>query len=224
VHRIREWANCTPEEAEISLEDWETRLRRPILIGDWAVLYNIYVERLIIEQLPTNGQIGRAIELRTSNMRSSLRYTLEALSPTAFENLLAEVFSRVPWARNVKVTQRSRDGGIDFVGSYRVEDADEVPLFGQAKHWRNKLDSPTVQGFIGSLTTHSRGKPSMGIIYCTGGFSSDAEAEIKKSPIKIIQYDVHKLIDLMLRYEVGVSRTQVESLSLDGRFWDEIEE
>lgn len=224
LQRICEWAPCKLEDAEIILEDWERSLRRTILIGDWAILYNIYAERLVIEQLPSDGQIARAVELRTSNIRASLRNTLETLSPIAFENLLAEVFSRVPWAGNVKVTQRSRDGGIDFVGSYRVEDADEIPLYGQAKHWRNKLDAPSVQGFIGSLATHSRGKPIMGVLYCTSGFTADAENAIEKSPTKIICYDIHKLIDLMLRYEVGVTGMKIESLSLDGRFWDEIEE
>jgi restriction endonuclease Mrr len=221
---ICEWQECKLEHAELKLEEWESRLRRTILVGDWAVIYNIFTEQLVIEKLPSDGQIARAIELRANNMDASLRETLEALTPGEFENLLAEVFSRVPWAKNVKVTQRSRDGGIDFVGRYVHEDADEVPLYGQAKHWQSKLDAPSVQGFIGSLSTHAKGKPIMGIIYCTSGFSADAESEVKNSPIMIIEYDAHKLIDLMLRYEVGVTRTRIESFSLDGRFWDEIKE
>jgi restriction endonuclease Mrr len=224
LKRICAWRSCNLKDAEILLEDWESVLRKTILVDDWAVLYNLYSERLVIEQLPTDGQIARSVELRSNNIRNSLHETLLSLPPAAFENLLANVFSRVPWARDVRVTQRSRDGGIDFVGRYLFEEGDEVPLFGQAKHWRDKLDAPHVQGFIGSLTTHSRGKPIVGIIYCTAGFSGDAEAEIRRSPIKILQYDENRLIELMLRHEVGVSKMRIESFSLDGRFWDEIEE
>jgi len=224
LQHICEWRKCDRKQAEVILEEWESGLRKTILVGDWAVIYNIFTENLVVENLPSDGQIARAIELRSSNVRFSLRDTLEALSPHEFEDLLAELLSRVPWAKNVKVTKRSRDGGIDFVGSYVHEDADEIPLYGQAKHWQTKLDSPSVQGFIGSLATHSKGKPIMGLIYCTSGFSADAESEIKNSPIMIIAYDKDKLIDLMLRYEVGVVRARVESVSLDGRFWDEIKE
>jgi restriction endonuclease Mrr len=224
LQHICVWRNCKEEDADVLLENWESALRKTVLIDDWAILYNIYSERLIIEQLPTDGQIARSVELRSNNLRNSLRGTLHTLSPRAFENLLANVFSQVPWAKDVRVTQRSRDGGIDFVGRYLFDEGDEVPLFGQAKHWRDKLDAPHVQGFIGSLTTHSRGKPIVGIIYSTAGYSGDAEAEIRRSPIKILQYDENRLIELMLRHEVGVTKLRIDSFSLDGRFWDEIEE
>jgi len=224
LRRIRSWSKCRSSDAKILFEDLEGTLRKTVLIGDWAVLYNIYSERLILEQLPGDGQIARAIELRSNNIRNSLHLTLIALSPRAFENLLVNVFSRVPWARDVRITKRSRDGGIDFVGTFLLEEGDEVPLYGQAKHWRNRLDAPHVQGFIGSLTTHSKGKPIVGIAYCTGGYTLDAEAEIRRSPVKILQYDEHRLVELMLRHEVGVSRARLESFSLDGRFWDEIKE
>jgi restriction endonuclease Mrr len=224
LRRISIWRRCKEEDAKVLLEDWESALRKTTLIGDWAVLYNIYSERLIVEKLPSDDQIGRSIELRRNNIRNLLRDTLRALPPEAFEDLLANILSHVPWANDVKVTQRSRDGGIDFVGRYLFDEGDEVPLFGQAKHWQSRLDAPHVQEFIGSLTTHSKGKPIVGVIYCTAGFTGDAVAEIRRSPIKILQYDEGKLIELMLRYEVGVIKTRLENLSLDGGFWDEIRE
>jgi len=223
LQNIRSWCN-SQERSEVLLGDLESKLRKTVLIDDWAVLYNIYSERLVVEHLPTDGQVARSAELRSGNIRNSLRDTLRALSPQAFENLLANVFSRVPWARDVKTTKTTRDGGVDFVGKYVYELGDEVPMYGQAKHWRSRLDSPHVRSFIGALTTQSRGRPVVGIIYCTAGYSRDADSEIRRSPIKILQYNENRLVDLMMQYEVGVRRMQIESYSLDGRFWDEIKE
>ena len=89
-----------------------------------------------------------------------------------------QIFSRVAWAENVKVTGRSSDGGIDFEGMFIERQSGlKSSLYGQAKHWKSKVGSETIRTFIGFVAVKetSKFRSSVGVYACTGGFSEEAQ-------------------------------------------------
>lgn len=209
-------------DPSLLFEQWERDLREPKIAGDWAIKYSVYSDSLVIEYLPDWSQIERAIDIRSRRLHEDLAETMSQLSPTGFSYFLANLFSRVDWASDVLITKLSHDGGIDFQGHYVYPDQVKVPLFGQAKHWKGKVGSDPIRTFIGSVVSRAKGKASVGVYVCAGGFTSEAMREIGSSPFRLINYDVSDLVNLMIESRVGVTEFKPQCLRIDGSFWDEI--
>ncbi len=209
-------------DPRVIFEEYEKSLRKPIVVGNWSALYSVYSESIVLEHIPQWSQIERAVDIRKSNMRQEISDTVLSLEPNPFALFLANLFSRVDWATDVRMGKTSHDGGVDFKGYYIYHDKQKVPMFGQAKHWESKVGSEPIRTFIGSVVTKSAGKPCVGIYACTGGFTPEAEAEIRRSPFKLLRFDLRQLIDLMINSNVGVKPVYLEGMRLDGSFWEEI--
>jgi restriction endonuclease Mrr len=213
------WSSCDPR---VVFEDFERELRRPQIFDNWSVLFSPYSDSILLEYIPEWSQIERAVDIRKTNLRQSLAENVRALSPTSFAIFLANLFSRVEWANDVRVGKVSRDGGVDFSGYYVYPSQGRVPLFGQAKHWKAKVGSVPVSHFIGSVSTKSKGKPCVGIFVAESGFTADARRPIRDSPFKLFTFDTKSLIDLMIESNVGVKPARLEGLRFDESFWEEI--
>jgi restriction endonuclease Mrr len=212
------------EEAPLLFEDWEKKLRTPVAVGQWTVRYSAYSDSLVAELTPDWGQIERAIDIRTQDLQRQLRETITFLSPAAFTQFLANLFSRVTWATQVSITKLTHDGGIDFSGFYLYPDKEKARLFGQAKHWKDKhVGSPEIRNFIGSVVASARGKPCVGVFVSTGGFTSEAILDIRENaPFKLLKFDSSDLVKLMTDFKVGVKSAKFEVEMLDDSFWNEI--
>ena len=215
------------DDMNLVFEAWEKPLREQSrLVRDrYYIHYNMYTEVLTIELLPTVNAVERVVEIYSTSLNPMITKRIENLTFEEFEWLMENVFSRVPWAKDVHITKRTRDGGIDFVGKYM--DNEKPPfktLLGQAKHWKSKVGCESLRSFVGSLTLESRKNPVVGVYVCTGGFSLDARKVIKKSPYKILAFDLKGLANLMLRHEIGINKISIRGKTIDERFWDEIKE
>lgn len=211
------------QDPRVVFESFEKELRKPKLVGSWAVSYSVYSDSLVLEYIPDWSQIERAVEIRSTHIRHELGDAVLMLSEVQFPYFLSQLFSQVSWASDVRVERKmSRDGGIDFNGRYIFQDGETAPLFGQAKHWRERVGSEPIQGFIGSILGKAKGRACVGLFVATGGFTRDALAEIRTSPIKLLKYDLDGLIDLMIASKVAIKDVQLESSRLDGSFWDEV--
>ena len=144
---------------------------------------NAFTSELTIEFIPYWTFLERAAELRNRNIAFETIARIRALSPHEFEKLLADVFSRIPWARNVSVGKISRDGGIDFQGKYVDSQSGlAMLLLGQAKHWKAKVGSEPIRTFIGSMAVKARLHKLVGVYVATNGFTEDALEAIENSP------------------------------------------
>lgn len=215
------------DDADLVFEAWEKSLREQsrLVRGRYYIHYNIYTEVLTIELLPTVNAMKRVAEIYSTSLKPMTIKRIEDLTFEEFEWLMENVFSRVPWAKDVHITKRTRDGGIDFVGEYMGSKKTSVKtLLGQAKHWKSKVGCDPLRSFVGSLTLESKKKPVVGVYVCTGGFSLDARNVIKESPYKIFTFDLRGLANLMLRHEIGIHKISIRGKTIDERFWDEIKE
>jgi restriction system protein len=108
------------------------------------------------------------------------RPNLMELSPQEFESLVCNLFAKM--GLESKLTQASRDGGIDVVAF------DNRPIFGgkvviQAKRYKNTVGVSAVRDLYGTLMNEGANK---GILVTTSGFGSDAFNFANDKPIELI--------------------------------------
>lgn len=138
---------------------------------------------------------------------------LKGLTATAFEQF-AKKLMEVYGFHDMKVTQVSKDGGIDGHGKLKVGLAEMSVAF-QCKRWtKNTIYRPEVDKFRGAI----QGEYEQGIFFTTSSFATGAkEVSIKKGAVPVILIDGEGIVALMVQKEFGVQKENlpVYSYALD---------
>lgn len=100
---------------------------------------------------------------------------------------------------------RTNDGGVD--GVIEQDPLGLENIYVQAKRYAdgNTVGRPELQGFVGAL--HGLGA-DRGVFITTSRFSSGAEEYAESIPSRVVLIDGPRLVDLMIRYGVGVQTRQ----------------
>jgi hypothetical protein len=154
--------------------------------------------------------LGGAIDRKNAEVRSRLRALLAELHPQLFESLIGELLVALGFV-DVEVTRYSKDGGIDLRATLAVGGVTDVKTAIQVKRWSRTVASRTVRELRGGLGPHERG-----LIVTLSDFSKDAQLEAlasDKSPISLI--GGHRLIELLVENDIGVTRRRLMILELD---------
>ena len=131
--------------------------------------------------------------------RNILLATLKKMDPDAFERLSMRLLREAGF-RNVEVTGRSGDGGIDGVGTYKVSLV-SFPTFFQCKRYSGSVSAGTVRDFRGAMA----GRGDKGLLITTGTFTRSAIEEANRDgapPVDLI--DGEEFCDLLVEYHIGV--------------------
>ena len=133
--------------------------------------------------------------------RDELLGRLLNVSPHQFEKICRHLLTRVGF-ENVKVTQKTSDGGFDGTGLLVINPFVKTPFIFECKRYTNALvpvrDVRALQGKI------SQGAGEKGAIITTSYFTSEArkEAGVPSSRIELVEQD--ELLDLFVAHRVGV--------------------
>ena len=125
--------------------------------------------------------------------------TLKKMDPDAFERLSMRLLREAGF-RNVEVTGKSGDGGIDGVGTYKVSLV-SFPTYFQCKRFSGSVSAGTVRDFRGAMA----GRGDKGLLITTGSFTSSAIEEANRDgapPVDLIDGD--ELCKLLVEYRIGV--------------------
>jgi hypothetical protein len=109
------------------------------------------------------------------------RPNLLELTPTEFESLISNLFTRM--GLETRQTQASRDGGVDCVAW------DTRPIFGgkvviQAKRYKNTVGVSAVRDLYGTLQNEGASK---GILVTTSGYGAASFDFAQNKPIELIE-------------------------------------
>jgi restriction system protein len=151
----------------------------------------------------------------STDWKKRLLERLLAMSPDAFERL-AQRLLREAGFKNVEVTVRSGDGGIDGIGVYRPSLV-SFPIFFQCKRYKDTVGPSVVRDFRGAMA----GRGEKGLLITTGTFTAEAKRESTRDgapPVELI--DGSDLCDLLKEYGVGVHTRSVEIVDLQESFFD----
>lgn len=139
------------------------------------------------------------------------------LSPAAFERL-AQRLLREAGFKNVEVTGRSGDGGLDGVGVYRPS-LISFPIFFQCKRYKDSVGPGMVRDFRGAMA----GRGEKGLLITTGTFTSEAKREAGRDgapPVELI--DGQDLCELLKEFNVGVATRLIEAVEIDEDFFSSL--
>jgi len=168
--------------------------------------------------------IDAAVDTLNADVRQRLLQSILDQDPTFFERLVLDVLSKMGYGDlspdGVTHTGKSGDEGID--GRINVDSLGLDQVLVQAKRFAPEQVVPRkdIQAFIGSLAGQGVTK---GVFITTSSFASSAQEFVQRgSQTKVVLIDGHALIDLMMRYKVGVrvERT-VEVLDIDQNYFSE---
>lgn len=167
--------------------------------------------------------IDAAVLSVQADLRGRILEAILAKDYVFFEHLVLEVLVAMGYGgphEKTFHTGKSGDEGIDGRINQDALGLDQVLV--QAKRFNPKqvVTRKEIQAFIGSLTGQGVTK---GVFITTSTFAASAEEFVQRgSPIKVVLIDGEQLVDLMMRYGVGV-RTErtIDLLEIDQNYFGE---
>ncbi len=154
----------------------------------------------LAEELPTT--LATQIEEHNNSVREQILHQLHEISPAEFEELVANLLTAIGF-EDVEVGRYYKDGGIDVRGTLVVADVVRLRIAVQAKRWKTTVPVSIIRKAKGSLSVHEQG-----LIITTSKFSKIARREAAKAdaaPVALMNGE--QLTDLLVQYEVGVTKT-----------------
>lgn len=135
---------------------------------------------------------------------------LQSVSPAGFERLCQRLLREAGFIE-VKVTGKTGDGGIDGIGTIRLNLISFKVIF-QCKRYKGSISSAQMRDFKGTMV----GRAERGLFITTGSFTIGAKQEASRDgspPIDLV--DGERLAALMKDYGLGVKVETRESVSVD---------
>ena len=135
-----------------------------------------------------------------SDFKKSLLKQIQSLDPTEFEHFCRKLLVAYGF-KKMKVTPKSRDGGIDGFGELKMGLV-YLPVAFECKRWVNTtVGTSRINQFRGSIV----GKYQQGIYFTTSRFTKDArDVSFQPGAPPIILIDGNSIIDLMIEKQFGI--------------------
>jgi len=134
--------------------------------------------------------------------------TIKTCSPSFFEQLVVDLLVNMGYGGSVfeagNSIGRSGDGGID--GIIKEDHLGLDVIYLQAKRWENVVGRPEIQKFVGAL--HGQ-RARKGVFITTSHFTKEAIDYVTFIENKIILIDGIQLTNLMIDFNLGVSRAEI---------------
>lgn len=148
-----------------------------------------------------------ALEEHISQIKHQLMETILEYPPSFFEHMVVDLLLKMGYGDDNEsgiVTGASHDGGIDGIISEDKLGLDLIYI--QAKRYSpdNHVGRKEIQAFVGAMNSIQKG-----VFITTSSFTKEAhnyEAQQQLKHVKLI--DGHMLMDLMIKFGVGVECVQ----------------
>lgn len=156
-------------------------------------------------------KLGIALAEHIESIKQQVFDSVINNSPAFFEHLVMDLLLEMGYGADKAsgvVTGRSHDGGIDGIISEDKLGLDLIYI--QAKRYEpsNKVGRKELQAFIGAME-HVR----KGVFITTSSFTREAMSFVEKQQQKNIKLiDGKLLVDLLVKYEVGLNAVKTISL------------
>jgi restriction system protein len=113
--------------------------------------------------------------------------------------------------KNVEVTGRSDDGGIDGKGILNIGSVITFSVVFQCKRYKGSVSAGAVRDFRGAV----QGKADKGLLITTGTFTRDARVEAQRDgALAIDLLDGNELASRLKDLRLGVTVEQVERVTV----------
>jgi restriction system protein len=123
--------------------------------------------------------------------REEIKNRISAFNAYEFQDLVAALFHGMGYFTPF-VAAPGPDGGTDIVAYKDPLGAEAPRIRVQVKHQKGSVGRPEIQNLLGIL----RGEGYVGVFVSTGGFSKQADDEIRTAQHHIDKIDLERFIDL----------------------------
>ena len=166
----------------------------------------------------------RSYQDMQNNLERELLNKIKDNPPEFFEQLVLDLLVEMGYGgsrADAEVVGRIGDGGID--GIIKEDPLGLDIVYVQAKRWENNVPEKEIRDFTGALASKGARK---GIFITTSGFAKPAIKFAKDMTTKkVILIDGDQLVQLMIKYNVGVSAGQPYQIKqVDSEYFGEVEE
>jgi len=171
------------------------------LVRKWINFYRIAKKNKVSMDEVANSFVDE-IDIEPEEKKElSLLEILKQTTPTGFEHLCGRLLREYDF-EDIKITQSSRDGGIDGTATLKLNPFLNMSVFFQCKRYDGTVPIGHVREFIGVLATDQNGV-DRGIFITTGALPKAAfELERKNTRLELI--DGEKLVEMFEKAEIGV--------------------
>lgn len=162
-------------------------------------------------------KVEQGIKEINASVARELHELILRSSPEFFEQLVLDLLHTMGYGTDRSSLQRvggAGDGGIDGIISLDKLGLEKVYI--QAKRWKDQVGSPVIQGFVGALQLQGASK---GVLITSGSFSKPALEAAGRANVVLI--DGHRLTQLMIDFELGISSRIIRVPSLDSDYFEE---
>lgn len=167
-------------------------------------------------------EMRRARDRINRELADQMLERILAASPAFFEQLVVKLVTAMGYGGSVEDAGRalgqSGDDGVDGVIDEDALGLDRIYV--QAKRYQigNSVGPGAVRDFFGALDQFKAGK---GLFVTTSSFTSSAKSTAQGLSKRIVLVDGKRLMDLMIRYDVGCRVEEVLAIKrLDEDFFD----
>jgi hypothetical protein len=102
--------------------------------------------------------------------------------------------------RDCKVTQQSKDGGIDLTASFSIG-ITEIRTICQVKRQKTNVGIPALQQFYGAMTAMQvQDRAHLGLFVTTSGFAAGAAKWVEQSSLPLVLIDGERLAELLVQH------------------------
>jgi restriction system protein len=160
-------------------------------------------------------QVLAAVKIYNDAQIAALRDHLGEMNPYLFESLVKDLLEAMDY-EDVVVTKQSGDKGIDVIANYEFG-ITQIREVVQVKRQQGTITRPILDQLRGALPYH---QAIRGTIITLGKFAQgckDAALFPGAAPITLIDGD--KLIELMLKHEVGIKKIPQALFEVDDSYF-----
>lgn len=211
----------TPKGKERLDREWSTWKPEYYKTPQSSATVSISIPKVSVAVPPivVNAMVGpyEAVEQArrelVEQVEGELLERLHSVDSSEFENIIAQLLEKLEYGSisdgSIKVTGRSRDGGID--GECALDRLGLYKAKFQAKRWTDSVSSKEIRDFIGALTTE---RVEQGIFVTTSDFTQDAITTAQRAgKVKLISGK--DLARIMVEAGLGVTKTSLEIPKID---------
>ena len=176
------------------------------------------------ETLPPEVVMKRSYQEMQNNLERELIQKIKDNTPEFFEQLVLDLLVGMGYGgsrADAEAVGRSGDGGID--GIIKEDPLGLDVIYVQAKRLKENVPVKDIRDFTGALESKGARK---GIFITTSGFANPAINFARDMTTKkIILIDGNQLVELMIKYNVGVSKGNIyQTKQIDLEYFEEVEE
>jgi restriction system protein len=170
--------------------------------------------KIALQEVNPKREVLFAIEAFNDQKRKDLREHLKCMHPYRFEQLVRDLLEAMGY-EDVTVTKASGDYGVDVVATvqFGITTITEVV---QVKRRQESIQRPILDQLRGALPYY---KALRGTIITLGTFSTgciNAALFVGAAPIGLI--DGEKLLDLLIKYDIGVKKRSISLYEIDEEY------